>query len=452
MAQGELVKLEDILKNPEDHDLGCKVLGKCTVDNPLVGQRFVEDWQKVCLTSDAEILRDLASRGVPAPALEKAGPRKKIFHDPAWTRAAIVTCGGLAPGLNAVIKGLVQVLWFDYGVRHVFGIPYGYRGLNPKYRHAPMPLTPEAVDTIHEEGGTVLGSSRGNQDPATMVDTLQRLNINILFCVGGDGTLRGAHAIAEEVAKRRLPISVVGIPKTIDNDLNLVDRTFGFETAVYKAAEIISSAHVEARGASNGLSIVKLMGRDSGFIAAYATLANTVVNICLIPEVEFHLEGPDGLFEALRRRYERGKTHAVLVIAEGAGQDLFKGLPEVKDASGNVLKHDIGDFLVDKIRHHFEQLGMDIALRYFDPSYSIRSVPARGTDAIFCYQLAENAAHAAMAGRTDIVVGSTSGVFTHVPISYATSERKKLDVDGALWHAVLSSTRQAEYFRAGRAS
>jgi 6-phosphofructokinase 1 len=444
------MNLDTILHNPQGHDLTPTVLGPCTVDNPVTGQRFVEDGLRVLPTSDATRIAELVARGVALPGLEQAGPRRRIYHDPAWTRAAIVTCGGLAPGLNSVIKGLVQVLHFDYGVRHIFGIPYGYRGLNPKYRHAPVQLTPELVDTIHEEGGTMLGSSRGAQDPSVMVDTLQRLNINLLFCVGGDGTLRGAHAIQQEVSRRKLPVSVVGIPKTIDNDLNLVDRTFGFETAVYRAAEVITNAHVEARGAANGLSIVKLMGRDSGFIAAYATLANTVVNICLVPEVEFRLQGPDGLLEALRRRFGRGKTHAVLVVAEGAGQDLFEGLPELKDASGNVLKHDIGDYLVEKIRHHFDTLGIDLSLRYFDPSYSIRSVPARGTDAIFCYQLAENAVHAAMAGRTDVVVGSTAGVFTHVPIAYATSERKKLDVDGPLWHAVLSSTRQLDYFKPDR--
>jgi 6-phosphofructokinase 1 len=308
-------------------------------------------------------------------------------------------------------------------------------------------LTPELVDTLHEDGGTVLGSSRGNQDAATMVDTLQRLNINVLFCVGGDGTLRGAHAIAEEVERRRLPISVVGIPKTIDNDLNLVDRTFGFETAVYSAAEVITNAHMEAKSAFNGLGIVKLMGRDSGFIAAYATLANTVVNFCLVPEVPFRMDGKDGLLAALERRYLRGKTHAVIVVAEGAGQELFKNLPETRDASGNVLKHDIGTFLSDRIYKHFETVGLDVSIKYFDPSYSIRSIPARGTDAIFCYQLAENAVHAAMAGRTDMVVGSTAGIFTNVPISYATSERKKLDVDGPVWHAVLSATRQTDYFQ-----
>jgi len=309
-----------------------------------------------------------------------------------------------------------------------------------------MQLTPELVDTIHENGGTILGSSRGEQDPRVMVDTLQRLNINMLFCVGGDGTLRGAHAIAEEVAARGLPISVVGIPKTVDNDLNLVDRTFGFETAVYSAADVITNAHMEAKGAYNGLGVVKLMGRDSGFIAAWASLANSVVNICLIPEVRFELEGDEGLLKALERRFAKGKTHAVIVVAEGAGQHLFEGQPEIRDASGNILKYDIGPFLCDKIRKHFEKLGTEANVKYFDPSYIIRSVPAKGTDAIFCYQLAENAVHAAMSGRTDMLVGSTAGDFTNVPIPYAISERKKVDVDGSLWHGVLSATRQNDYF------
>jgi len=440
------MKLEDILEHPEMNDLSIRKLGPCTVESPMTGQRFIEDWQRVVLTNEARRIDSWRELERKIPSLELAGPRQKIFHDPAWTRAAIVTCGGLAPGLNAVLKSLVQVLWFDYGVRNIFGIPYGYRGLNPSFRLSPMQLTPELVDTIHENGGTILGSSRGEQDPRVMVDTLQRLNINMLFCVGGDGTLRGAHAIAEEVAARGLPISVVGIPKTVDNDLNLVDRTFGFETAVYSAADVITNAHMEAKGAYNGLGVVKLMGRDSGFIAAWASLANSVVNICLIPEVRFELDGDEGLLKALERRFAKGKTHAVIVVAEGAGQHLFEGQPEIRDASGNILKYDIGPFLCDKIRKHFEKLGTEANVKYFDPSYIIRSVPAKGTDAIFCYQLAENAVHAAMSGRTDMLVGSTAGDFTNVPIPYAISERKKVDVDGSLWHGVLSATRQNDYF------
>ena len=282
---------EDILRNPEEFDLSIETVGKGTLKSPMKGIQFVSEEDRIGLTTDVRRIQDFYNKGIAVPSLEAAGPRETIFHDPAWTRAGIVTCGGLCPGLNNVIKGLVQVLWFDYGVRNIFGIPYGYRGLNPQYGYPPITLNPDVVDSIQEDGGTILGSSRGTQEASVMVDTLMRLNINVLSCIGGDGTLRGAHAIAEEVKKRRQPISIIGIPKTIDNDLNLIDKTFGFETAVLSATDVITSAHNEANGAFNGLGLVKLMGRDSGFIAAYAALATTVVNFCLVPEVPFTLEG-----------------------------------------------------------------------------------------------------------------------------------------------------------------
>ena len=434
---------EDILRNPEDFDLSIETVGKGTLKSPMKGMRFVSDDDRISLTTDVNRIQEFYKKGIAVPSLEAAGPRETIFHDPAWTRAGVVTCGGLCPGLNNVIKCLVQVLWFDYGVRNIFGIPYGYRGLNPSYGYSPITLNPDVVDSIQEDGGTILGSSRGMQDPSIMVDTLMRLNINVLFCIGGDGTLRGAHAIAEEVKKRKQPISVIGIPKTIDNDLNLIDRTFGFETAVLSATDVITSAHNEANGAFNGLGLVKLMGRDSGFIAAYAALATTVVNFCLIPEVPFTLEG---LFKALESRYGSGKTHAVIAVAEGAGQELFNGQEERRDASGNILKNDIGEFLTRKIKEHFDKVGKEVNIKYFDPSYMVRSIPAKGTDAIFCFQLAESAVHAGMAGKTDMVVGSMNEQFSHVPIEYAVNERKKIDPNGTLWHAVLGATRQQDYF------
>ena len=437
---------EDILQHPEEYDLSIETVGTGTLKSPMKGVSFVSDQDRITLTTDINRIKEFCAKGKEIPSLEAAGPRETIFHDPAWTRAGIVTCGGLCPGLNNVIKGLVQVLWFDYGVRNIFGIPYGYRGLNPAYGYPPIMLNPDVVDAIQDDGGTILGSSRGMQEPSVMVDTLMRLNINVLFCIGGDGTLRGAHAIAEEVKKRRQPISVIGIPKTIDNDLNLIDRTFGFETAVLSATDVITSAHNEANGAFNGLGLVKLMGRDSGFIAAYAALATTVVNFCLIPEVPFTLEGEKGLFKALESRYSSGKTHAVIAVAEGAGQELFKGLPERKDASGNVLKNDIGEFLTREIKNHFDKVGIEINIKYFDPSYMVRSIPAKGTDAIFCFQLAESAVHAGMAGKTDMVVGSMNEQFSHVPIEYAVNERKKINPNGPLWHAVLGATRQQDYF------
>ncbi|MBN2529745.1 MAG: ATP-dependent 6-phosphofructokinase [Deltaproteobacteria bacterium] len=435
-----------VLENPENYTFDVDSLGTPSVTSPIEGRQFIDNGERVLFGDDQQRFLQLVKEGRTLPSFEKAGPREKIYHDPAWTRAAIVTCGGLCPGLNDVIKSIVETLYFDYGVRHIFGIRYGFEGLIPEFKHEPMMLDPDAVDKIHEEGGTILGSSRGPQDVGRMCDTLERLNVNMLFCIGGDGTLRGARAIAEEVQRRKQKVSVIGVPKTIDNDLSFIGRSFGFETSVYSTSEVLTSAHVEAKGAVNGIGLVKLMGRDSGFIAAYASLANSVVNFCLIPEQPFELDGEQGLLRALERRLEGGKDHAVIVVAEGAGQDLFKDIPEQKDASGNVLKNDIGTFLKAKISAHFKAKNIPCALKYFDPSYTIRSVPAFGTDAILCYGLAENAVHAAMQGKNNMVVGHNGLHFTHVPIEMATMERQKVNVEGPLWYSVLGATRQNDYF------
>jgi len=309
-----------------------------------------------------------------------------------------------------------------------------------------MMLDPDVVDTIHERGGTVLGSSRGNQPVDVMVDTLVRMNINVLFCIGGDGTLRGASQIAEEVLRRGLKISVVGVPKTIDNDLMFVGRSFGFETAVAEAANVIRCAHVEAKGTPHGIGLVRLMGRDSGFIAVAATMANPVVNFCLIPEMKFALDGDDGLLAALANRFRAGKSHAVVVVAEGAGQDLLGG-EEKRDASGNVLKKDIGEFLKARISDYFRAKGLPSSVKYFDPSYIIRSCPARGTDSLKCYMLARSAVHAAMAGRTNCVVGNLGESYALVPIPLATIERQKVALDSEIWRSVVDATGQEYYFK-----
>ena len=310
-----------------------------------------------------------------------------------------------------------------------------------------MMLDNDVVDTIHTLGGTILGSSRGQQDTGEIIDTLVRMNINLLFCIGGDGSLRAARDIAEECERRHLSISVVGVPKTIDNDLNFVGSSFGFETAVSATSPIIQAAHMEAKGTVNGIGLVKLMGRDSGFITAYAAVANPIVNFCLVPEQPFALDGENGLLAALERRF-RVKNHAVILVAEGAGQDLISGEAERRDASGNILKKDIGEFLRDRITSHFKEIGVETSVKYFDPSYSIRSIPAVGADAIRCYMLARAAVHAAMAGRTNCVVGdiNRTEIYTLVPIPLAVVERQKLDLDGDLWRTVLDTTSQNFYF------
>ncbi len=439
---------DEVLEAPGKFSFAIESLGACTVPSPLTDCEFADDEDRVLLTCDARRIAQYAEQGIAAPSFEKAGARRQLFFDPAWTKVAIATAGGLSPGLNDVIKGLVHILYFEYGVRSIYGIRYGYRGLLPEFGHPPMMLNPDIVDTIHEDGGTILGSSRGHGDRTIeLVDSLQRSNINIFFCVGGDGTLRAGRDIAREVKRRNLSIGVVGIPKTIDNDLNFVGRTFGFETAVYQTHEIISSAHMEAKGAYNGIGLIKLMGRDSGFIAAFASLANSVVNFCLVPEVEFAMEGSAGLLAAIERRFASGKDHCVIVVAEGAGQSFMKDLPVRRDASGNVLKYDIGEYLRGRIDDYFSRSPWGASVKYFDPSYSIRSVPAQGTDAILCHLLAKNAVHAAMAGKTNCVVGRTSNVYSLVPIDLAASERQKLNLKGDLWRAVLDATRQNDYFR-----
>jgi 6-phosphofructokinase 1 len=418
-------------------DLSISQLGECRIPSPMMNGHFGDDADHVLYHNNLQAIEEYLRAGKPPPCFEKAGPRERIYFDPSKLKCGIVTCGGLCPGLNDVIRAIVMSLFHHYGVQSVFGFPYGYEGLSYRYKHAPMELTPKSVARIHEQGGTILGSSRGPQDVSEMVDTLERMNIGILFTIGGDGTLRGGQAIAEEAETRGLKISVIGVPKTIDNDISYVQRSFGFETAVTEAGAAITSAHTEATGARNGVGLVKLMGRESGFIAAFAALAYNDVNYCLIPEVPFTLEG---FLKILEERLDR-KGHAVIVVGEGAGQDMMQRTQE-RDASGNVRFGDVGLFLRDHINAHFKGLKKELNLKYIDPSYTIRSVPANAHDSAFCLLLGQNAVHAGMAGRTNMVVGDWGGEFTHVPIPMAVSRRKKIDPDGRVWSTVLASTGQ----------
>lgn len=426
----------------EPQDFSIQRLGDCTVPSPMSGIRFTGEREHILFHSDMNEIKRYLDSGKEPPRFEAAGPREKIYFDPATLKCGIVTCGGLCPGLNDVIHSVVLSLYHHYGVRTVYGFSYGYEGLSQKFGHHPVVLNPEVVSHINEMGGTVLGSSRGNQDVSEMVDTLEQMRIGILFTIGGDGTQRGALAISEEARRRGLKLSVIGIPKTIDNDICYIQKTFGFETAVSEAKRAIYAARTEAAGARNGIGLVKLMGRDSGFIAAFSVLVGSGVDFCLIPEVPFAL---DGLFAALRERLKRG-GHAVIVVAEGAGQDLLVATNE-KDASGNVQYGDIGVFLRDRIKEHFNRAHVEISLKYIDPSYIIRSQPANPHDSALCLLFGHNAVHAGMTGRTGMIVGLWNHQFTHVPITLAISARKKIDPAGSVWSSVLASTGQPAVMR-----
>jgi 6-phosphofructokinase 1 len=424
-------------------DLMVSSLGAAQYDSPMKqGKRleFVSDSTRIRLQHEV----GPGTTGDEELSFEKAGPRERIFFFPASTTAAFVTCGGLSPGLNNVIRSAFLELTYNYGVKRVLGIREGYRGLNPESGLEPIEITPAFVHDINDLGGTVLGSSRGPQDPAVIVDFLASQKIDILFCIGGDGTQRGAHAIQREIHERGLPKAVVGIPKTIDNDIPFVWMTFGYATALEKAEEVLRAGHIEALGAPNGIGLVKVMGRDAGFIAAGAAVASQEANFVLVPEVPFPLEGEEGFLAALERRIiDRG--HALVVIAEGAGQHLFDREEVARDASGNIRYEDVGVFMRDRIRAHFAEREVPISLKYLDPSYLIRSVPANAWDRILSDRMARAAVHAGMAGKADVMIGYHQNALIHVPIRTAVTERRRMEVTSDLWNAVLSATGQPRW-------
>eukprot|EP00897_Mesotaenium_endlicherianum_P010169 jgi/Mesen1/9180/ME000591S08504 len=361
-------------------------------------------------------------------------------------RAAIVTCGGLCPGLNTVIREIVCGLWTQYGVHDILGIDGGYRGF---YARNTVALNPKMVNDIHKRGGTVLGTSRGGHDTAKIVDSIVDRGINQVYIIGGDGTQRGALVIHKELKARGLKVAVAGIPKTIDNDIAVIDKSFGFDTAVEEAQRAINAAHVEAESVHNGIGLVKLMGRYSGYIALHATLASRDVDLCLIPEVPFYTEGEGGLFEFVRKRL-RENGHMVIILAEGAGQELIaQGLDRSqlsKDASGNPLLLDVGLWMSQQLRNHFQ--GADaVNLKYIDPTYMIRAIPSNASDNIYCTLLAHSAIHGAMAGYTGFTCAPVNNRHAYIPIERVTEQTNKVNVSDRMWARLLSSTQQPSFVR-----
>lgn len=431
----------------DSYDFTIEDLGPRTIESPINLSKISGDFMANYVNDD-EYVRyktDVAVGAQPSlkrsQVFEKAGPREKIYFLPQHVHAGIVTCGGLCPGLNDVIRAIVRSLWYRYGVRRISGIQYGYKGFLPEYNFSIKPLDPEIVDDIHKIGGTILGTARGGgKQVSDIVDAMERLNLNMLFTIGGDGTQRGSLDIANEITKRGLKIAMVGIPKTVDNDFSFIQKSFGFDTAVTKAVEAVTAAHMEAHSQINGIGLVKLMGRESGFIAAHTALASHEVNFVLIPEVPFDIDGPNGLLAHLEKRLKT-RNHAVIVVAEGALQDQL--IKETKtDASGNVKMVDVGLYLRDKIQAYFDAKKVEINLKYIDPSYIIRSSPAVPVDSIYCERLGNAAVHAAMAGKTKVIIGLVNNEFVHLPTKVAVSVRSKVDPEGSLWRDTLEATHQ----------
>ncbi len=437
------------------YDFSVPVLGDCKIKSPLIYSRilgdaianYVRDDERIIYSIEAPELGEKRDYS-PERLLEKAGPREYIYFNPGHVHAGIVTCGGLCPGLNDVIRALVRCLWYAYGIRRITGIRFGYQGFLPENNYPTVELNPEEVDDIHKIGGTILGSSRGGGERTEdIVDSIERMNLNMLFTIGGDGTQKGALSIVREIEKRGLKISVIGIPKTIDNDLSFIQKSFGFETAVTRAAEAVFSAHTEAYSAMDGIGLVKLMGRESGFIAAHTALAVHEANFVLIPEVPFDLEGENGLYQNLKKRLER-RHHAVIIVAEGAGQEHLAS-DQNTDDSGNKKLGDIGIFLKQEIISFFAKQKMKVSLKYIDPSYIIRSSVAVPSDSVYCARLGNNAVHAAMSGKTGILISLINNTFVHLPTHVAVEKRNYVDPESSLWRDVVEGTRQPVLMKNG---
>lgn len=432
----------------EKLDFTVPSLGECKVKSPILLSKVFGDYSANYVSDNSYVRNSISvyedSKGEAMDSsnlLQKAGPREMIYFAPEQVNAGICTCGGLCPGLNDVMRAVVRCLWNRYGVRRIQGFRFGFKGFFSEYAYPTVPLNPDNVDEIHKVGGTFLGTSRGGgQRTSDIVDTIERMNINMMFVIGGDGTQRGALAIADEVEKRGYKCSVIGIPKTVDNDLLFIDRSFGFETAVQRAKEAVSSISQEAYSQINGIGLVKLMGRESGFIATAAALASHKANFCLIPEVPFDIHGENGLLAHLKKRLEKS-SHAVIVVAEGAGQELMESTNKTDD-SGNKRLSDIGKFLRDEITSYFDKEKIHINLKYIDPGYQIRASVTTASDSIYCERLGNNAAHAAMAGKTKIVIGLVHDKFVHIPINMVTMYRNVVDPEGSLWRDALDATEQ----------
>ncbi|MFH1152576.1 MAG: ATP-dependent 6-phosphofructokinase [Pseudomonadota bacterium] len=435
----------------EDINTFIETIGEAKIPSPLgtrikggYATRFLSDQDRILVDVSNEIIAKHFRDNTIPPSFDQAGPREKIYFDPSKLKCAIATCGGLCPGLNDIIRSVVLELYHCYGVRNIYGVRYGLEGFIPEYGHDMMDLKPESVSNILDMGGTILGSSRGTQSIETIVDCLERMNIGILFMVGGDGTLVASKKIADEITRRQQKISVIVIPKTIDNDIYLVSRSFGFDTAVDIATNAIKGAHNEAEGYPNGIGLIKLMGRHSGFLAATAALAQQDANFVLIPEIDIELYGTSGLLAAIEKRLNE-RRHAVIVVAEGAGQKFFENMETEFDASGNIKLKDIGVFLKEKIIDYFSHKGTPISIKYIDPSYMIRSLPANANDSVFCGFLGRDAVHAGMAGKTKLLISHWNNHYVHIPMDASAGKRKYVDPKGKLWQSVLEATGQGSF-------
>ena len=369
----------------------------------------------------------------------RGGPRFHIALDNLRVKACIMTCGGLCPGLNVVIRELVMALRYNYGVAEIYGIKWGFLGFTQK--ECWIKLEPEDVKHIHLLGGTVLGTSRRGFDGEEISKQLIKNNVNMVFFIGGDGTHRGIKELSKILKEKKKKIILVGIPKSIDNDMPIIDKSFGLESVVQESVRTIRAANVEANCNLNGIGLVKLFGRSSGFVAMLSTLAARDVNICLIPEIPFNLYGENGLLDFIFQRMQV-KEHCVIVVSDGARFSV----KDYKTSNGRPVE-DIGLVIKKEIIEKSEELGIEVNLKYMDPTYVVRAVPANEYDCNLCAKLAESAVHCAFAGFTNFSVGMINNKPCMIPLEKMCGKsERKVEFNSDDYLMLLASTGQPSFY------
>jgi len=327
-------------------------------------------------------------------------------------RLAILTSGGDCPGLNAVIRAVVRTATDHYQYECV-GIKNGWKGAAVGDI---IPLPPLSVSGILYRGGTILGTSRFNplkdgETTARILENLTLHRIGAVICVGGDGTLRASHEIA------RMGVNVVGVPKTIDNDIQATDVTFGFHTAVQIVTDAIDRLHSTAES-HNRIMILETMGRNTGWIALSAGLAGGA-DLILIPERPFSY---DKICAMLTERHKR-KSFSIVVVAEGAypegGEAVNIG---ALDAFGRPRLGGIGFELAHEI-----EMRTSIEARVTVLGYVQRGGTPVAFDRILATRFGVAAVEAVAAGKFDHFIALRGEELVAVPIADGVGQCKQVD-------------------------
>lgn len=510
--------IEKYARNDESHrtwllDHGCPPAWpdvekkKATIENPLpIEVRGDDRDEGARIVVDARRKYHDPLEGITPAAwnltMPEAGPRRYVsYPQKNQLKVGILVSGGIAPGINAVISGIIarhhayqawsQKINKNYALE-ILGYSEALKGL----LHAGRPAVPLDLKTVREavnHGGSILPTARADElldleDPKQRDGALDKVTsrlinqqIDILYIIGGDGSMRAAHAIS--CRARRNPInelSVIGIPKTMDNDILWVWQSFGFLSAVEFAKQAILQLHTEVMS-NPRLCVIQLFGSDSGFVVSHAALASGVCDAVLIPEVNFTLKQLSGYIRyRLQDRPHSDKPYGgIVALAETAipldWREYVSATAEVADGSEKVILTPEELRAIETFESHGRRVhgqtpdalrsgGLRLvsqilqreirklgdrwsSYRVFtnEPRHLIRSIEPSVSDVIFAQRLGTLAVDNAMAGYHDFMISQWLTEYVLVPLKLVVLGRKRVPEHGIFWKSVRASTGQPDF-------